>query len=1347
MKFVTRFVKKITDDSLDNDPVQLETLRSVPAWVLLGEPGAGKSKVFEMEAKANNGLHLSITEFISVEIEDEWKNHCLFLDGLDEARASSTNQTILYQVRSRLKRLGFPAFRIACRAADWHGLSDQDEIIGASPDGQLGIYTLTPLKEVDIKYLLAENFNRTDSEELIAQAQKQGISALLSNPQTLQLTVKALEGTSWPNNREEAYQLGCNTFVQEGNKKHRDRNRFQQVSQEDLINSAGFLFAILLLGDKSGIALDPTAQNELFIELSALQINSNNHDSSVLDTTLFVPASSNEERLEPIHRSVAEYLAAQWLGDQIDKHGLPIQRVLNLILGFDGKAVTNLRGLYGWLALKSLKARQWLIKNDPLTVLLCSDLYPMDVNSKKQILQELQIQIQNNPSIIWDVRDYRDLAPLFQPELKNEYLITLQNTNRDDATQTYLVFILKILKLSASKAKLNTELKNIAADGSRWERVRKLALEAWLISGITTSEIIEFLDGLNERKVPNANEELIGVLLNELFPKSLTSVDVLPYLQIPQRHFMGTYQHFWVYDFPKKVPIAELPILLNQLSKRSDLQLINWKNFHLSRMLTSLIARGVEAHGDKISNLELFTWLHLGTDEYGGRLHEPEFRKQITEWLKIRPERYKGLLGICYDRNEDNPEPLNAIFNDSQVLQGIPAPSDIGLWHFQQISLTKNQVIAKEHLAKATRTLWSNQSGLTIEMLFAIVTNDSVRRGWLKTLLVCELSEGYKAQIYSNQNRQIEQVELKKKRCEELSLKISEIRQGMAQPAQMNALANVWQNRYSDTRGDTPLDRFKNYCDNYEEVFKATKEGMQSCLLRKDIPTVDDIIKLFLRQESYLIREACLLGIEILWTENPSNIELIDSTTLEKVVCFYLTNGSETTEDWFLYLLKTKPELVAKIFITYSIASFKAKKDYINGLHALEEDAAYLPLARLCLPALLRGFPTRNKTSQLAQLRSLLRAALKYSIPELLGIIEHKVKLKSLDSNQRVYFLLTGTFIDPVEYEKKLWDFVGHSWQRIEHLSDFIGNNFGVLPIDLTMSSFTLGKLIEIQTPFAEFDWPVGGGFVSQAMNLGDHIRSLIGKLTAIGTTESLEEINRLLELPSLGKIKRHLLISKQDLLQRLRENSFSHPKVTDVVKILRNQSPVNPSDLQAIVMNTLDQIATEIRTSNSDIYRQFWTEGKVNKHKTENSCRDALLTLLRNHLTQMGIECQPEVDYVNDKRADIRVSYQNQYYLPIEIKGEWHSELWSSAQTQLIPLYTTPRETQGYGVYLILWVGGTEQPAARDDGRKASTPTELESRLHQHITRDCQNYVSVKVLDISWPKSVKNTLELSFNS
>jgi hypothetical protein len=262
----------------------------------------------------------------------------------------------------------------------------------------------------------------------------------------------------------------------------------------------------------------------------------------------------------------------------------------------------------------------------------------------------------------------------------------------------------------------------------------------------------------------------------------------------------------------------------------------------------------------------------------------------------------------------------------------------------------------------------------------------------------------------------------------------------------------------------------------------------------------------------------------------------------------------------------------------------------------------------------------------------------------------------------------------------------------------------------------------------------MGGGSVSQAMNLGDHVKGLIGKLTALGTSDSLEEINRLLELTTLEKIKRHLLSSKHEVIQRLRENTFCHPNLTTVATILSNKSPIGPADLQAIVLDHLDQIATDIRTSNSDLFRQFWTEGSENKHKSENSCRDALLAMLRGHLEPLGIDSQPEFDYVNDKRADIRVSYRNTIIVPIEIKGEWHPELWRAVQSQLIPQYTKQEETDGFGIYLVIWIGGSEQPTARDNGRRPTSPLDLESRLHNHLPKTDQQRIAVRVLNVTRP-------------
>ena len=1338
MVFVPRSVKQLTQlpGGSDTEAVGLDSLRSVPAWVLLGEPGSGKSTAFESEAQADNCLRLSIAEFVYSDIDEAWRDKCLFLDGLDEVRASATAQSILWQVKSKLRKLGLPNFRIACRAADWYGQSDLEEIIGASPNVKLPIYTLEPLTAADIKRILEDNFNRSDAENFIAQAESHGISALLSNPQTLGLTVKALGGQTWPSSRDETYRLACEALVQEENRKRRDQTRFQPVLRDTLLEAAGEIFATLLLADKSGVALDPSEGSDRFPALNDFEPSSPEHASKALGTALFVPSTSNDQRLEPTHRSVAEYLAAEWLGKQIDSRGLPLQRVLNLMLGFDGKAVAGLRGLYGWLSLKSLKAQHGLIKNDPLTVALYSDPHPMDVEAKRLLLQEIYFQAHANPSVLWDLRGAENISSLFQEELRDEYLAALQDTKRDDSTQTYVVFILKVLKQSAAQTQLTNELREVAADGTRWERVRQHALEAWLESGVTDSQAIEFLDRLNQGTISDPDEELAGILLGRLFPRAVSASQVLSYLHLPKSKILGRYQHFWAYEFPKTAPEVDLPFVLDRLAQRSDLQSLNWLEFHISRTLAALVARGVQVHGDNIPDTQLFTWLRIGTDEYGERRHEPEFHNTITQWLIDRPERYKGLLGVCFARNESAPSPLNGLFNDSQILRGIPAPADIGLWHFQNIDCTSNEALSKEHLAEAMRTLWSDHSSpeLTFDMVLEWAGDDPVKTSWLEPLLAWEFPEWRKTQNHSIQERQREQSDIKRERSVNLAAKLPAIRSGQAHPALMGELAGVWLNRYSDTRGETPIDRFKTYCDNYVDVYEAAKAGMPACIKRDDLPSVKEIISLSLKQQAHWIRAACLLGMELSWTENPSAVDLLDRSTLEKMACFRLTDGTETPPDWFLQLVSNMPELVSKVLITYASESFKAQKEYVDGIYPLARNAAYTKVARLSVPALLISFPTRNKSNQLNQLNSLLRSALKYEMPELPAIVAKKLKLKSLDPGQRVYFLLTGMLIDSEQYEQKLWDFVGETWQRIQHISDFLGNRLSDLPMDVTLSAKTFGKLIEIQTPFAEVDWPMGGGAVSQAMSLGDHVRGLIGKLTALGTSESLEEINRLLELPTLEKIKRHLLSSKHEVIQRLRENTFSHTTLANVAKILSNKSPIGPADLQAIVLDRLDQIATDIQTSNSDLFRQFWTEGSENKHKSENSCRDALLAMLRGHLEPLGIDSQPEFDYVNDKRADIRVSYRNSITIPIEIKGEWHSELWKAVQSQLIPQYTRQEEANGFGVYLVIWIGGSEQPTARDNGRRPTSPSDLESRLHNHIPKADQQRIAVRVLNVTRP-------------
>ena len=131
---------------------------------------------------------------------------------------------------------------------------------------------------------------------------------------------------------------------------------------------------------------------------------------------------------------------------------------------------------------------------------------------------------------------------------------------------------------------------------------------------------------------------------------------------------------------------------------------------------------------------------------------------------------------------------------------------------------------------------------------------------------------------------------------------------------------------------------------------------------------------------------------------------------------------------------------------------------------------------------------------------------------------------------------------------------------------------------------------------------------------------------------------------------------------------------------------------------------------------------------KHENSCRDALLRDLRLHFPN----AEPEVQYINKKRADIRVSYGD-FQVPVEIKKNRHRDLWSACKNQLIKLYTSAPDTDGHGIYLVFWFGKkrTQPPPS---GTRPANSEELKKRLYATLSPNEARKISVCVIDVSRP-------------
>ena len=69
----------VYSNDLDRESNEIAFFREIDAYVLLGDPGAGKTTLFKLEASDSNGLYLSARDFITFYRADEWQGKTLFI--------------------------------------------------------------------------------------------------------------------------------------------------------------------------------------------------------------------------------------------------------------------------------------------------------------------------------------------------------------------------------------------------------------------------------------------------------------------------------------------------------------------------------------------------------------------------------------------------------------------------------------------------------------------------------------------------------------------------------------------------------------------------------------------------------------------------------------------------------------------------------------------------------------------------------------------------------------------------------------------------------------------------------------------------------------------------------------------------------------------------------------------------------------------------------------------------------------------------------------------------------------------------------------------------------------------
>lgn len=1335
---IERKVRVRQDDGSLARPEPISAYGDVHAWVLIGNPGAGKTDAFESRSEAEGGNYVKARDFVDL---DSPLSPLIFIDGLDEiAAGNAMGFTALSQIRTKLQQLGKPRFRISCREADWRGNTDAEalqRLVGAENFLELH---LEPLDSQQIEALVVywQGSDAVAAAAFVKEAEKHDLEGLLDNPQTLKMLVEATK-SGWPQSKTQTYQMACARLVGEHNDQWLANTRETAQSDHALLEAAGYLYALMLLSGSGSLVLQKSSHSAPgVLALTELPLNTSAPDltscRAALHTRLFRGHGGGE--FFPVHRTVAEYLAAQYLVKRINE-GLPASRVFALMLGEDGGVVPELRGLHAWLAAASTgNLRMELIDRDPLGVILNGDVRSFSRSEKRRVLDALGNEAKRYTYFRNQHWDSQSFGALATKDMKEDFQVLLKSADRSPAHLALVDCVLDAMAHGQPMRGLKAELEQVVRDASYWPGSRTEALR--VLVSMERSEgnwpiTSQLLEDIHSSKVADSEDELLGTLLQALYPGQISSAEIWTYFRKPKSDaLLGAYWRFW-HDLEKKTASSEIPVLLDALISRGY-QLGN-QHDHLgsAEIVGNLLVNGVYQHGPELSTSHLYGWLSLGLGPHHHCPLKAQHKEALQEWMKNHPSQYKALFehGLRLEMASEK-RGWSVLWPVRCHLYGAPLPADAEHWYLSLAENTAHEDLRRQlvmeavHLTQEKRS--ENDALQLIEVWRETHSEDSA---WVDQFLQSPFPRGEADQEFLalELEHRAQAKEEEREKLEFFQKTLGSFREGTAHLGALIEIGEAYLNFFHGSRETTAEARVLELLNQNQEWLQLALHGLRQCLFRSGLPSAKDIVELDAKGQRYNIATPCLAAMELREAENPATTLDLPESVLETVVALRLTNNYDATPNWFKRLLATRSDIHARVMLSLISTQIASKKEHVDGLYPLAHDPDYSEVAKLIAPALIESFPAKAHKKQLQSLRLLIVSLMSNLDSEAqLKIIAEKLQGKPVDVAQRVYWFTAALQLAPDLYLESARQYIAHTQARVSHLIAMVHEQRErnrprpVLPIA------AVKFLIELLGPRCSPSWSARSGWVSPDMELGRYVEGLVTTLAGMHEEEATQALTSLLTQKNLKSWEDTLHRAIFDQRITRRKALFQPASVPQICFTLANLAPANAADLQALTLNHLQQLGREIRDGNTDDYDQYWSGGTP---QLEEKCRNQLLSDLKVRLAPLGINAEPEGRYADEKRADIKVSAQG-YQIPIEIKREMDRALWKAIPNQLIARYTRELASDGHGIFLVFWFGGTGQPVAGDGGTKPKSALELQNRLQKTIPEDYRDKISVLVIDCS---------------
>ena len=1357
---VPRTVTVVDGDGSRSAP--LADFRSAPAYVLLGDPGAGKTVAFRTEcAEHADGEFVTARRFIRRGLDrlSEWQGKTLFVDGLDEVRAGSSDpRRQLDEILERLDRLDKPHLRLSCRAADWFGPNDLREIVAEAGYEDLRVLYLEPLTLEDVHGILVDR-EVPDVAGFLAKARDIGLEGLLDNPQSLRMLVKATRDGEWPEDRKGTLTQACRRLAREWNDQHRAAHGcLDHMSVERILAAAQRLAALILLSDRDRVSPDPPDDSDCF----------GPDDISGADPPALVRAvKSNlfegrgDGRFAPVHHQVSEFLAARFLHDRIDS-GLPARRVLALMTGHDGIVVTKLRGLAAWLAAFNPASRWAIVEMDPVGVALYGDVSGFRGDEMERLLRAFAERA-------GEIRPWSWPGPALA-SLINEHSVALlarylEDDDRTEGRQAIVGLLLHALSRADRVTPCTKSLHRAIRDATWDAWVRKSALRALLRHGTNEapSALLKQLDDLRDKRVEDRNGDLLGTLLSHVYPVHLGPERIWDYLVSRSSwDYAGPYRIFWSAHLPDRTRGSELVAVLGSLRKQWRALREHLRDDWVCRMIRKLVGRALDDAGGHVSASTLYDWLELiDFDEIESTLARTGEYLEVGRWLADRPELQKELaleglrrrVGIdaapsraehegVGDRDHSGHADADDVYYRASRIRWaifrVGAPDDFAQWCLQQAVATNDTSSVVARILLDWSRPWDpddSGSGLPIEEVRRAIRGSPALQDEVTLLLKGQKkSEAREAEVRYRKEDNEYRRERRREREEFIThvrKHAMELQKGRCPPGLLHRIAVAYHDFFHDHRETTPRQRVLKLLQEHQDLADAAIEGFRRVVERDDLPTLREVIRLNERKLMSHYALPVLAGLDA----DPDLLKSLGSAEIARAAAFYYLTPLNVPAHpaWYRWALEDQPEPIAEALLKVTRSRVRRRRDCFHLSDLARNESCRGVAERVAVP-MLRAFPTRCTEPQTSALHDVLLAALRWGVDGLDEFVDQRATKSDLDVSQRALWLAAGLLLSHKRYVPRIADFLegGEEARSREIVRLLAPSDMDRFP--MPWATRDLAAIIRLlgsrYSPWRPEGFGMAGYVEEDRMKVEGLISSWATTLVSRTNREASEALHSLTEDP--GLVPWHFMLKgkRDEQVLARRDATFTVPDLDSVQKTLGDAEPSSPADLAALVADRLERLGREIRYG--DGWHPYWNEddyGRPTKPKREESCCKELRSALQEQLPG-GVDAQREAVYTRGNRSDIRVFFDG-HAIPVEIKKDYNPHLWSAVADQLVPKYATAPESSGFGIFLVLWFGQGKTPVP-PSGRRPKTPDELRARLTEQLAGPYRHEISVIVIDVS---------------